>query len=249
MSGCTLSGALKRVAEFLGRNHTSQGNGHHKKEQGEPTKPKKVHATSEKAADAFAYGLTQSGILPKKRKPDAGWRYLHANGTDAFSVVRWNLPDGTKTFGQIAKVDGGWICGGMPELRPLYRLPDITDAPEVWICEGEKSADAAVLLGLQATTSAGGSGAAEKTDWRPLDGKRVIVLPDNDSPGEKYATEVVQLIQKQAPNATIQVKRLREDWPEIPEGGDIAPQSARRCVQNGRKAGRLQQWQRRNHSG
>jgi hypothetical protein len=226
LNGCTFSGALKRVAAFLG-NHSGKVNGHHNSKPKEPAKAKTVHATSEKAADAFAYGLMQSGILPKKRKPDAGWRYRHANGTDAFSVVRWNLPDGTKTFGQIAKVDGGWICGGMPESRPLYRLPDIINAAEVWICEGEKSADAAALLGLQATTSAGGSNADEKSDWTPLDGKTVYIVPDNDEPGARYAREVVELIRKQAPNATIQVKRLREDWPEIPEGGDIADWSER----------------------
>lgn len=220
MNGCTLPGALKRVSEFLG-NHSSQANGNHKTRRKEPAKPKKVHATSDKAAEAFAYGLTQSGILPRKRKPDAGWRYRHANGTDAFSVVRWNLPDGTKTFGQITKVDGGWICGGMPEPRPLYRLPDIINAAEVWIFEGEKSADAAVLLGLQATTSAGGSNAAEKSDWSPLEGKTVYIVPDNDEPGEKYATETVELIRKQAPKATVQVKRLKEDWPAIPAGGDV----------------------------
>ena len=220
LNGCTLPGALKRVSEFLG-NHSSQANGHHKTKPEEPSKPKKVHATSDKAAEAFAYGLTQSGILPEKRKPDAGWRYRHADGTDAFSVIRWNLPDGTKTFGQITKVDGGWICGGMQEPRPLYRLPEIIDAAEVWICEGEKAADAAALLGLTATTSAGGSNAAEKSDWSPLDGKRVYILPDNDEPGEKFTRTVVELIRKQAPNATVQVKRLKEDWPEIPDGGDI----------------------------
>lgn len=220
LNGCTFAGALKLVSEFLG-NHSSQGNGQHKTKLKEPAKPKPVHATSEKAADAFAYGLTQSGILPKKRKPDAGWRYRHANGTDAFSVVRWNLPDGTKTFGQITKVDGGWICGGMPEPRPLYRLPEIIDAAEVWICEGEKAVDSAVLLGLQATTSAGGSGAAEKSNWQPLNGKCVYILPDNDEPGDKFTRAVVELIRKQAPNATVEVKRLKEDWPELPTGGDV----------------------------
>ena len=109
----------------------------------------------------------------------------------------------------------------MQEPRPLYRLPEIIDAAEVWICEGEKSADSAVLLGLQATTSAGGSNAAEKSDWTPLEGKTVYIVPDNDEPGEKYAREVVELIRKQAPNATVQVKRLKEDWPEIPDGGDV----------------------------
>lgn len=220
LNGCTSAGALKLVSKFLG-NHSNQGNGHPKTKPKEPGKAKTVHATSEEAADAFAYGLAQRGILQEKRKPDAIWRYRHANGTDAFSVIQWNLPDGTKTFGQITKVDGGWICGGMPEPRPLYRLRDISNAAEVWICEDEKSADAAVSLGLTATTSAGGSNAAEKTDWRPLDGKRVFLLPDNDESGENFTRTVFEPIRKQAPNAIVQVKRLKDDWPEIPDGGDL----------------------------
>ncbi len=221
LNGTTFQGSLKLVADFLG-NHSSQVNGHQKMKPKEPAKPKTIHATSEKAAEAFAWGLTENGILSEKRKPDAGYRYRHADSTDAFSVARWNLPDGTKTFGQITKVDGGWICGGMPESRPLYRLPDIIDAAEVWICEGEKAADAAVAIGLQATTSAGGSKAAEKSDWSPLAGKRVCILPDNDEPGREFVKAVCGLIQHQAPTATVQVKELKDDWPEIPDGGDIA---------------------------
>lgn len=214
---CTFSEALKMVADEIGHNG---GNERHKPAS-KPAKPKPVHTTCERAADALAWSMTQDGILSEQRKPDAGWRYHNRDGSDAGTVYRWNLPDGRKKIRQVSAVPGGWITSAMPELRPLYRLPDIIDAAEVWICEGEKSADAALLLGLQATTSAGGSGAAEKSDWRPLDGKRVYILPDNDAPGEKFTREVVELIGKQAPNATIEVKRLREDWPEIPDGGDV----------------------------
>lgn len=54
-----------------------------------------------------------------------------------------------------------------------------------------------------------------------MDGKTVYIVPDNDDPGEKYAKEVIELIRKHWPNATVQVKRLKEDWPEIPDGGDV----------------------------
>lgn len=219
LTGCTFSGALNLVSEYLG-NHSGQVNGHHKPAS-KPEKSKTIHATADKATDALAWGMVQSDILPEQRRPDAVWRYRNADRSDAGAVLRWNLPDGGKEIRQVSCVPGGWITSAIPEPRPLYRLPEIIDAAEVWICEGEKSADAAVLLGLQATTSAGGSGAAEKSDWQPLDGKRVCVLPDNDEPGEKFTRAVVELIRKQAPKATIEVKRLREDWPEIPEGGDV----------------------------
>ena len=218
LRNCTFSEALKLVADEIGHNGS---NGHHKPAS-QPAKTKTIHATSEKTADALAWGMVKSGIMPEQRKPDMGWRYRNADGSDAGAVLRWNLPDGRKDIRQVSCVPGGWITSAMAEPRPLYRLPDIIDDSEVWIFEGEKSADAAVLLGLQATSSTGGSNAAEKSDWTPLDGKTVYIVPDNDDPGEKYASGVVELIRKQAPNATVQVKRLKEDWPEIPEGGDIA---------------------------
>jgi hypothetical protein len=216
LRNCTFLEALKLVADEIGHN----SNGHHNPAS-QPTKLKKVHDTAEQAADALAWGMVKSGIMPEQRKPDMGWRYRNADGSDAGAVLRWDLPNERKEIRQVACVPDGWITSAMPEPRPLYRLPDIIDATEIWICEGEKAADAAALLGLQATTSAGGSNAAEKSDWTPLDGKTVYIVPDNDQAGEKYAGEVVELIRKQAPNATVRVNRLKEDWPAIPDGGDI----------------------------
>ena len=215
LTGCTFSEALKLVAEQIGKG----SNEHHK--SAKPAITKNVHATSEQAADALAWSMANNGTISEQRRPDSEWRYFNADGSDAGIVFRWNLPDGRKEVRQVSRVNNGWVTSAMPEPRPLYRLPDIIDADEVWICEGEKAADAAVSLGLQATTSAGGSGAAEKSDWQPLDGKRVYILPDNDEPGEKFTRDVVGLIRKQAPNATIEVKRLKEDWPKIPDGGDV----------------------------
>jgi len=218
MNGVTFQGALKLVADALGQS----SNGHHKPASQPESKPKTVHSTSDKAADALAYGMVQSGILTEQRKPDAGWRYRNADGSDAGAVYRWNLPDGRKEIRQVSAVPGGWITSAMPEPRPLYRLPDLIESDEVWVHEGEKAADAAVSLGLVATTSAGGSGAAEKSDWSVLEGKRVYILPDNDEPGAKFVRSVCGLIQQQAPNAIVEIKRLKDDWPEIPESGDIA---------------------------
>ncbi|MEZ6038899.1 MAG: AAA family ATPase [Planctomycetaceae bacterium] len=109
----------------------------------------------------------------------------------------------------------------MPEPRPLYRLPSVIATDEVWICEGEKAADAATLIGIIATSPTQGSKSPQKTDWSVLNGKRVFILPDNDEPGDTFAANVVALIRKQAPEATIEIKLLKDDWPEIPEKGDV----------------------------
>ena len=108
-------------------------------------------------------------------------------------VVRWDK-GGEKTIRPVSRVAGGWTIGAMPEPRPLYSLTEIPAAQTVFVCEGEKAADAIRELGLVATTSSGGSAAAAKTDWKPLAGKAVVILPDNDGPGQKYANEVQAIL-------------------------------------------------------
>ena len=59
-----------------------------------------------------------------------------------------------------------------------------------------KSADAAnsIFPCHVATTSPGGSNAADKADWSPLAKRRVIIWPDNDAAGAKYAREVAAIL-------------------------------------------------------
>ncbi|MBL8815194.1 MAG: DUF3987 domain-containing protein [Planctomyces sp.] len=220
LRNCTFSEAVRLAADEI-----ENGDNGHPNQASQP-KSKSIHATLKKAASAIAWGMVQGGILTEQRKPDAVWRYRNADDSDCGAILRWDLSDDKKEIRQVSRIADGWISSAMPQPRPLFRLPEIIAADEIWVVEGEKSVDAAVSLGLHATCSAGGSGAAEKTDWSPLDGKQVVILPDNDEAGIKYAEDVIRLICKQAPSAIIEVKQLREIWPEIPEGGDIADWSA-----------------------
>lgn len=42
-------------------------------------------------------------------------------------------------------------------------------------------------------TSPNGANAAKKADWSPLKGRQIIIWPDNDKPGRKYAADVCRL--------------------------------------------------------
>jgi hypothetical protein len=152
------------------------------------------------------------------------WDYLDASGQLVGAVVRWDGKDG-KTIRPVSRTaDGRWRIGAMPEPRPLYHLPKILAAPEdafVFVVEGEKCADTVASLGFYATTSAGGANAADKTDWSPLRGKNVVVLPDNDLAGERYADEVARLC-REVGVASIRVLRLADYAMGLPVGGDIA---------------------------
>ena len=67
------------------------------------------------------------------------------------------------------------------------------DSPVVYVCEGEKAADAARTIRLPVTTSLGGPTQAVLTNWLPTQGKEVVILRDFDEAGQKYAEEVAQL--------------------------------------------------------
>jgi len=91
----------------------------------------------------------------------------------------------------------------------------------IHIVEGEKAADAARSLGLLCVASAGGSNAAEQTDWEPVAGHYVVICPDNDSPGEQFAAAVAGLCSA-ADAASVGILRLPDIWPDCPPGGDLA---------------------------
>jgi putative DNA primase/helicase len=66
----------------------------------------------------------------------------------------------------------------------------------VIVCEGEKAADAAAAIFPKsvAVTSSNGAASASKTDWSPFAGKRVLIWPDADPSGSKYAREVAGIL-------------------------------------------------------
>jgi hypothetical protein len=98
-------------------------------------------------------------------------------------------------------------CGEPPAPdtgKPLYGLHLLPIRPDslVWIVEGEKAAVALnkafkawAVDSQHVTTTSGGMSSARSADWQPLAGKRVVVWPDNDEPGAKYAAEVCECLQ------------------------------------------------------
>jgi putative DNA primase/helicase len=139
---------------------------------------------------------------------------------DRFWVTRYDYPDG-KTFKQWTWRKGAWTARAYPAPRPIYRLLELTQAPSatVLIVEGEKCADLAgdMLPTIVVISWAGGAGAVAHNDWKPLDGRDVIIWPDADEPGRKACDKLIKILQ---PNA----KRLRVVAipTAVPGGWDIA---------------------------
>jgi len=155
------------------------------------------------------------------------WTYHDERGEPVGIVVRWDMRDAAGASGKVvipfSIVEGAWANRALPAPRPLYRLPELLRLPAgawIYVCEGEKTVEAARSIGVVATTSAGGAKAAAQTDWSPVRDKVVVVLPDYDEPGEAYADEVAERC-RQAGAEEIRVLRLWEHWPSLPKGGDL----------------------------
>jgi putative DNA primase/helicase len=173
-------------------------------------KPKSAPKTFPTANEAV------QSLEEKLGKRSGWWTYRDSDGNPVGLVVRWDRPDG-KEIRPVSRHGDGWQIGAMPDPRPLYTLPDLAAAARVIVTEGEKAADAARSLGFTATTSAGGAQAANRTDWQPLAGKEVWILPDNDAPGRKYAETVASILAKLVPAPVVKVVEL----PGLSDKGDI----------------------------
>ena len=138
-----------------------------------------------KAADAIkAYNLG---------KPSAKWIYTK-DKQPVLVVCRWVGRDGKKQIRPVAKIGDLWYMAHLPAPRPLYQGEALPPSGPIYVVEGEKCADAATAKGLFSVTSAGGANAATKADWSPLKGRDIVIFPDNDQPGQKYASEVADLV-------------------------------------------------------
>ena len=149
-------------------------------------------------------------------KPVAGWCYHRADDSVAFWVVRFETAEG-KQYRPIHEADFGWTVGDPPGQLPLYCLPTLSGASRVYVCEGEKAVDAGAQIGLTATTSAHGAKSAAKTEWRPLAGRDVVIVPDNDDGGRRYADAVAAILMRLSKPATVSVLAL----PDLPPKGDM----------------------------
>lgn len=114
---------------------------------------------------------------------------------------------------------GGWKNNLEGIRRVPYRLPELLAADTsatVFICEGEKDVDALRRLGLVATTNAGGAGKWKEEYNEYLYGRNIVVLPDNDKPGQEHAESVERSLRGIA--ASVKVVSL----PGTSEKGDVS---------------------------
>lgn len=162
--------------------------------------------------------------VEKDLGPQKGeWHYTDEDGSIIASVYRFEPDDGGKEFLPWDAVKRRW---GNPDVRPLYNLPGILRSRSVVVCEGEKAAKALNDLGLTATAVMGGCNSPlDRSNLEPLRGREVIIWPDADAPGRKFAAAFAQAVQEIASDVRIieppeSVAEGWDAWDAIADGRD-----------------------------
>jgi hypothetical protein len=150
-------------------------------------------------------------------------------GTVLFQKVRYEPKDFRLRHRDDVQDPWVWNLAGIQPV--LYNLPQVVTANVVIIVEGEKDSDRLTHARpfhqrgewrvAVTCTCHGAWKPGEKSKWLPsynpyFAGKMVIVLPDNDPPGEAYATGAAAAV---FPYADM-VKIIR--LPGLPEHGDVS---------------------------
>lgn len=148
------------------------------------------------------------------------WEYHDANGSVLYRKKRVDKADGTKSFVfEHPDRDGGWIKGRGDQSHVPYRLPALLKSDGIiFAAEGERCADRLVQWGFNATSSKD----IDHTDLNFVQGRTVVILPDNDEPGRKCATKAFEAIE--AAGGLPHIVELAG----LPERGDIIDWSGTR---------------------
>jgi hypothetical protein len=154
-----------------------------------------VSEASEQAARRLAAKQLRSGYE---------WQELHTYTSAAGEPLYWRIrlkdrARGEKWIRPLSLTNGQYELKEpvFPDGKPLYRLHELAARPDepVLVVEGEWCADHLAGIGILATTS-GAADSVSKADWQPLAGRTVIIWPDHDEAGARYAAAVTETLGK-----------------------------------------------------
>tara|TARA_Y100001972_G_scaffold89244_1_gene109142 strand:- start:12 stop:1964 length:1953 start_codon:yes stop_codon:yes gene_type:complete len=147
-------------------------------------KPPSVGAKS--ISNAEMHKLQSEAIISLRYSPD-------------FVVMRF--PENHKIKQKYAPftkmIDGKWCMKRPNGLLPIYFKNQYPDKP-ILINEGEKATIASEKIWQgDSVTWHGGVNAWQKADWSPIEGREVIIFPDNDEAGKKCANDLSDHLRRQ----------------------------------------------------
>ncbi|MFN7947022.1 MAG: AAA family ATPase [Blastocatellia bacterium] len=191
------------------------------------------HAGCSTDAIVQASGLRMSDLFaePQERQNYSN-RHYKRNGDRKKIVATYNYHDEScrllfqavryepKDFRQCRPDGMGGSIWNLNDVGlVLYRLPELlaADPGEMVFCvEGEKDVENLRALGLVATCNPCGAGKWRDEYSQYLQGRNVVILPDNDEPGREHARKAAQSLKGIA--ASVKMLPL----PDLPEKGDVS---------------------------
>lgn len=209
-AGCTQESVINALKEMgLWSSHKNKM----KPAQNEPSPPPKMGKTFSSLEEIIDF--------LGKGKEQAESTIYHYPGD--WGVIRIDFAkngEKKKLIRPFHSVHGGFGLGDPPGPRSLYSTRNMTVGKDdtVYVVEGEKCVDAMGQMGLPAVTSAHGSKSASKSDWTPLKGRNINIIPDNDGPGLMYAEEVRTILE----NLECYIQIINPYPTGSPEGFDVA---------------------------
>ncbi len=161
------------------------------------------HAKFKATIKKYTAVATQ-GTLERK------FKYYDAHGVHVLTIGRFVDERGVKTCCKPIR-DGNCLPEFPKARRYLYNLPAIIANPEkdILVVEGEKDAETFkerfFEVGYVVTTSCGGAYAAKKClqQWEVLAGRNIVIIPDDDDAGARYAVDVVNVCRPYAKSLNI----------------------------------------------
>ena len=166
--------------------------------------------------DTAAPAEDMSVFKPGMQLVETYW-YMNEHGEKHLRVERHEDGAGAKTFRQYTARNLTPSKDSAYYAVP-YRLDKLLAAPNklIFIAEGEKCVHALEQLGLLATCNPGGAKNWHVSLGKWLDGRRVVVLPDNDQAGSDHADDVIEKLKPWAS----EIRRV--ELPGLEHKGDAA---------------------------
>lgn len=171
--------------------------------------------------------------------------YTDADDEVIYCRIRMKHPEtGDKWIRPLRRNASGAWCElkepPFPDGKPLYLLHKLAALPDatVMLVEGERCADWLAKLNIMATTS-GSADSVRLADWQPLAGRDVLIWPDNDTAGRKYAEDATAKLAALGSK----VKLVDIDALKLPPKGDCVDWLQLFEQQHGRKATAEDVWE------
>ena len=173
------------------------------------------------ASLGFGWTDTFSRSRGGSRAPEIVAAYEYTTCEGALIARKLRYRDKTFRWQRPGKQAGDRIWNLHGTAPGLYRVAELIDAPQVFVCEGEKSVDFLWALGIPATC--GPSGAATwlpawSRDLASSGCRHLVILPDADVPGDAHAERVAQVTTAEVGDVVgVTILRL----PGLQRGADV----------------------------